>query len=88
MDHLPSACAVEVLQPFGWFWCNWFARILNGRDDIKKQHMKNADIWGKWQSVNPCDSRLLSGTELAPSVQVGSSLEGTSNSEDRGFSGW
>lgn len=49
MDHLPSACAVEVLQPFGWFWCNWFARILNGRDDIKKQHMKNADIWGKWQ---------------------------------------
>lgn len=45
-------------------------------------------IFGENGSVNPRDSRLLSGTELAPSVQVGSSLEGTSNSEDRGFSGW
>lgn len=50
--------------------------------------MKNATIWEKWQSVNPCDSRLLSGIKLSPSVQAGSSLEGMSNSEDRGFSGW
>jgi len=50
--------------------------------------MKNANIWEKWQSVNPCDSRHLGGTELAPSVQAGSSLEGMNNNEDRGFSGW
>lgn len=55
---------------------------------LKKQHMKNGNIMGKWQSVNPCESTLLSGTDLASSVQTDSSLEGMSNSEDRGFAGW
>lgn len=50
--------------------------------------MQNANIWGKWQSMSLWDSRLLSGTELSPSVQAGGSLEAMSNSEDRGFSGW
>lgn len=54
---------------------------------LKKQHMKNANIWGKWQSVNPRDSSLLCGTEVAPSVQAGTSLEDMSNSEDRDSSG-
>lgn len=38
--------------------------------------------------MNLCDSRFLGGTELAPSVRAGSSLECRRNGEDRSCSGW
>lgn len=54
MDYLPEV-PVEwrFCRLLGWFWCNWFAWILKGRNDIKKTAYEK---WKYYGEMAKCES--------------------------------